>query len=228
MLEPGHGFSRANAVARIRREPILSGSLRQRDRWHLSHLLSLLAGREKWRGLFGIYFWTRCQKQHNRPPTTWEMFTALETQWRSQGEAWSFLISGVNYPFYSTKVKGFEWSKAHFPFTYPILTSPSGSTRDWCSTFSSFHCCSTFSLLKKSKGTYEAVSALNKRGKCFHTFTPPYHRGSGVKRCPAWRCYGKGLLHQLGQIGQECPMSLPPLSYYSLKKSVFQVTLNRA
>lgn len=58
---------------------------------------------------------------------------------------------------------------------------------------------------------------FKQNGKMVSPFLTP---GSGVKSCPTSRCYGKGVLDQLGKMGQECPMSLPLLSYHSLEKSV--------
>lgn len=64
------------------------------------------------------------------------------------------------------------------------------------------------------------IQALSKRTRQFYPSTSPYARGSGVKSSPASRRYGRGAPHQLGQMRQECPVSLPLLSYHSLEKSV--------
>lgn len=53
-------------------------------------------------------------------------------------EAESFLSSGVNYPFNPIKVKGFGWLKAHFPFTYLVLTSVPGAAGHAALHFSPF------------------------------------------------------------------------------------------
>lgn len=147
---------------------------------HLFCLLSLPC----WQGEVRWLIWSLVprwlSKQHNRPPSTWEMFIALETQWRSQGEAKSFLISGVNNPFKSIKVKGFGSMKAHFLFTYLVLTSASGATRDWCSTFSSFHCCSTFLRVRGKVGSSFSPEQKSRMLSHFHPSLPKRQWGKEV------------------------------------------------
>lgn len=112
-------------MARTRREHILSGSLQQKDRWApapLSFIVPPLLAEGS--GVAYLEFSSPLAVKSNAtglPPSG-----RCSLHWRLSKGAQSFLISGVKYPFYSIKIKGLGWSKAHFPFTFLVLASVSG------------------------------------------------------------------------------------------------------